>query len=116
MAPWSADPRAAAAAAALAPHAWQDLTEQMLARLVLAAWDRASVVRLLHSVPGVAVGEEEPMKPAETGDVRVEVLARTIRGRQWREFSLDRLCADLLTALDGWQARQDANRPLLDDR
>ena len=45
------DERAAAVAAALAPYAWRDLTERMLARRVVGAADRHCVIVLLMSVP-----------------------------------------------------------------
>jgi hypothetical protein len=117
---WSADPRISAVAAALAPYAWQDLTERMLARRVLAAADRYRVIRLLHSVPGAAVGEPGPLEPTENGDVRVDVLVRALEHRRWRSFSVERLCADLVAALDEWQAERDSfgagDRRLSDDR
>ena len=120
MASWSADPRISAVAAALAPYAWQDLTERMLARRVLAAADRYRVVRLIRSVPGAAVGEFEPMEPTANGDVRVDVLVRALEHRRRRAFSLERVCADLLAALDAWQAEWDSFdagvRRLSDDR
>jgi hypothetical protein len=107
-------------AAALAPYAWRDLTERMLARRALAASDRHSVVRLISSVPGASVGELEPIQPAPAGDRRIDALLPALRGRRWRGFSLDRLCAELLTALDEWQAQRDSSdstvRRLLDDR
>jgi hypothetical protein len=120
VASWSADPRAAAVAAELAPYAWRNLTESMLARRVLAAVDRYGVVRLIHSVPGAAVGELEALDPAAAGDLRVDVLARALQSRRWRTFSVERVCVDLLTALDAWQAEREsfdsAVRRLLDDR
>jgi hypothetical protein len=120
VAPWSADPRAAAVAAALAPYAWRELTDRMLARRALAAVDRHSVVGLILSVRGAVVGELEPIEPVEDGDRRLDVLVRALTGRRWRRFSLDRLCVELLAALDGWQARRDSFDPgvgrLLDDR
>jgi hypothetical protein len=120
VAPRWADPRAAAVAAELAPYAWRDLTEWMLARRVLAAADRYSVVRLIHSVPGAAVGVLEPLEPAPGSDVRIDVLARTLHDRRWRGLSVERVCADLLAALDAWQAEREsfdsAVRRLLDDR
>jgi hypothetical protein len=119
VAPWSGDQRATAVAAALAPYAWRELTDRMLARRVLAAADRYRVVRLIHSVPGAAVGELPPVEPAENADVRIDVLVPVLETRRWRGFSLDRLCADLLTALDRWEAQRDPSdrgtRRMLDD-
>jgi hypothetical protein len=105
---WSADPRIPAVAAALAPYAWRDLTERMLARRVLAAADRYRVVRLIQSVPGAAVGELGPMEPTGSGDVRVDVLVGALEYRLWRGYSVERLCAALLAALDAWQAERNS--------
>jgi hypothetical protein len=103
----SGDQRTASVAAALTPCAWRDLTDRMLARQVLAAADRFRVVRLIHSVPGAAVGGQPLMEPAEDTDARIGALLPVLTGRRWRELSLDRLCADLLTALDAWEAAWD---------
>jgi hypothetical protein len=108
VAPWSAGPRAAAVAAELAPYPWRDMTESMLARRVLGAADRYSVIRLIHSVPGTAVGGLEPLEPAAGDDVRVQVLANALQSRRWRGFSVERVCADLLAALDAWQAERES--------
>jgi hypothetical protein len=119
VAPWSTGPRATAVAAALAPYAWRDLTGSMLARRVLAAADRYSVVRLIHSVPGAAVGQWEPLGPADGDDPRVRGIASSLRGRGWRGWSVERVCVDLLTALDARQAERDsveaARGRMLDD-
>jgi hypothetical protein len=120
VAPWSADPRAAAVAAELAPYGWRDLTESMLARRVLGAVDRYSVVRLIHSVPGAAVGGLHPLEPAASSDPRVQTLTASLRTRRWREFSVERVCVHLLAALDAWQAERGSFdsgvRGMLDDR
>jgi hypothetical protein len=120
VAPRSADPRAAAVIAELSPYGWRDLTASMLARRVVGAAERYSVIRLIHSVPGAAVGELEPLEPAASSDPRVESLARALQDRRWREFSVDRLCAHLLAALDAWQAQRESFdagvRRFLDDR
>jgi len=108
VAPWSAGPRAAAIAAELAPYAWRDMTERMLARRVLASADRYGVVRLLHSVPGAAVGGWEPLATVADDDPRVDVLARPLRGRRWRARTVERVCVDLLAALDAWQAARES--------
>lgn len=120
MAPWSADPRAAAVIAEVAPYAWRGLTDAMLARRVVGAADRYSVVRLIHSVPGAAVGELHPLEPAASSDPRVRTLTASLRTRRWRDLSVDRVCAHLLAALDAWPAGRESSDPglgrMLDDR
>jgi hypothetical protein len=104
----------------MAPYAWRDMTERMLARRVLAAVDRYGVGRLVHSVPGVEVGVWEPLAPVADADPRVDVLAGSVRGRRWRGFSVEGVCTHLLAVLDAWQAENEsfdsALRRLLDDR
>jgi hypothetical protein len=85
----------------------------MLARLVLGAADRHSVVHFLATVPGTDVGDGPPAEPAEARDRRVDVLVRRLEGRRWREWSLARVCADLLGALEAWQAEREALDPHL---
>jgi hypothetical protein len=109
---WWADARAAAVAEALAPFGWRDFTDRMLARRVVGAVDRYVVLRFVGSIPGADAGEAGPVEPADPGDARVDLLVRTLEARQWRGFSLDRLCADLVAALAAWQAaRESASGP-----
>jgi hypothetical protein len=114
------DERAATVAAALAPYAWRDLTERMLARRVIGAADRHSIVRLLTSVPGAEIGDIPPIEPAEAGDDRVDALLTALDGLQWRGWSLARLCTDLVAWLETWQAERESLesdlRRLLEDR
>jgi hypothetical protein len=120
VARWSTDGRTAAIAAELAPYAWRGLTDRMLARRVVGALDRHSVVAFLTGLPGTDVGAAEPVQPAEPGDERVDLLVGVLADRHWRGLALDRLCADLVAALDTWQAGRDAFhrdlRKLLGDR
>jgi hypothetical protein len=102
------DERAAAVAAALTPYAWRGLTERMLARMVVGAVDRHSVVRLLLTVPGTQVGELGPVQPADTVDERAGALVSSLDGHQWRAWSLERLCAELVEALSSWQAHRES--------
>lgn len=95
-------------AAALAPYAWRDLTDRMVARRVVSAVDRHTVVRLLRTVPGSDVGEIPPVGPANAGDERVEFLMCALDGQQWRGWSLGRLCADLLASLETWRAGRES--------
>jgi hypothetical protein len=101
------DERATAVAAALAPYAWRDLTDAMLARLVVGAADRHDVVVFLTSVPGTDLAQVTPVEPADAGDERVDVLLTALHGQRWRGWALGRLCADLLAALDSWQAERE---------
>jgi len=94
----------------------------MLARRVVGALDRHTVVGLLSGLPGTDVGAAPPVEPAEPGDERVDVLARVLQlqYRHWRGQEIDRLCADLVTALDSWEIEWEAFhrdlRRLLEDR
>jgi hypothetical protein len=102
------DERGAAMAAALAPYAWRELTDRMLARLIVGAADRHSVVHFLTSVPGTGVGGLPPAEPADADDERVDALVQGLDGQQWRGWSLARLCADLLRSLDAWRAGRES--------
>jgi hypothetical protein len=108
VAGWWTDARAAAVAEALARLAWRDLTDRTLAQQVVGAVDRYVVLRFVSNIPGAKAGRVGPVEPADTRDVRVDLLARRLAARQWRDFSLDRLCADLITALAAWQAERES--------
>lgn len=108
MPPSLGDERVAAVAAALAPYAWRELTERMLARVVVGATDRQSVVDFLTTVPGTDVGEVAAVEPAEAGDERVDALVAALDGQQWRGWSLGRLCTALLAWLELWHAEREA--------
>jgi hypothetical protein len=115
---WWADARAAAVAEALAPFGWRDFTDRMLARRVVGAIDRYVVLRLLSTIPGANAGPLGSVEPADPGDARVDLLVRRLEARQWRGFSLERLCADLVAALAAWQADWESAGPgsTVDDR
>src|SRR4051794_6538921 len=108
VAGWWTDARAAAVAEALARLAWHDLTDRTLAQQVVGAVDRYVVLRFVSNIPGAKAGRVGPVEPADTRHVRVDPLARGLAGREWRDFSLDRLCADLITALVAWQAEWES--------
>jgi hypothetical protein len=95
-------------AAALAPYVWRGLTERMLARRVIGALDRHSVVGFLTGLPGTDVGAADAIEPADVNDERVDVLVRVLQERHWRGLALGRLCADLVAALDAWEAARQA--------
>jgi hypothetical protein len=95
-------------AAALAPYAWRELTERMLARRVVGASDQHGVRTFLGSLPGTDVGRPRPVEPADAGDERVDALVTVLEGQQWRDWSLARLCTDLLQCLQSWQEERAA--------
>ena len=99
---------AAAVAAALAPHAWREFTDDMLARRAVSAMDRHTVVTFLSGLPGAEIGDAGGLEPAEAGDARVAALVRVLGGQQWREGSLIRLCMDLSSAVAAWHVTRDA--------
>ena len=86
----------------------------MVARRVVGAADRHSVHAFLAGLPGADVGVAGPVEPAQPEDERVDAVVRILEARHWREQSLDRLCADLMSALDTW--RDDRNALHLDLR
>jgi hypothetical protein len=102
------DERAAAVADALTPYAWRELTDRMLARRVVGAVDRHSVVAFLTGVPGTDLGRVPPVEPADAGDDRVDVLLTALDGQHWRAWTLSRLCTDVLAALSSWQAERES--------
>jgi hypothetical protein len=104
----SDDGCATAVAAALAPYAWRDFTERMVARRVVGAVDRHCVSAFLTTIAGTDLGGVAPLEPAETGDERVDALVHTLDGQRWRGWSLARLCTDLTSALEEWQAARDS--------
>jgi hypothetical protein len=108
MARSSGDECAAAVAEVLAPYAWRKFTDRMLARRIVGAIDRHRVIAFLTSLPGTDVGGVDPVAPAEVGDERVDVLVRIFDGQLWREWSLARLCADVMSSLEAWQAERES--------
>jgi hypothetical protein len=104
----AAEDRVAAVAAALAPYAWRELTERMLARRVVGASDQHGVRAFLTGVPGTDVGPTSPVEPADPGDERVDALVAALDGQQWRGWSLSRLCTDLLGWLQDWQQERES--------
>jgi hypothetical protein len=100
---------AAAVAAALAPYAWREFTDHMLARRAVGALDRHTVVTFLSGLPGAEIGDADALEPAEAGDERVAVLVRVLDGQHWRERSLTRLCMDLSSAVAAWHVTRDTS-------
>ena len=93
-------------AAALAPYAWREFTDRMLARRVVGAVDRHRVVALPRpACPGTDVGDVDAVEPADAGDERVDALVRALDGQHWRGWSLARLCTDLTSCVGGVAGR-----------
>ena len=102
------DDPAAAVAEALAPYDWRGLTDRMLARRVVGAVDRHTVVLFLRSMPGTDVGGFPPVEAAAADDERVARLTSALDGQQWRGWSLGRLCTGLLASLESWSADRES--------
>jgi hypothetical protein len=92
----------------------------MLARRAVAAVDRYVVLDFLHGLPGTVIGPVEALEPAEADDLRVDVLVRGLDGRQWRGWSLARVCGTVTSILDAWHRARDSDdtdlRRRLEDR
>src|SRR4051794_11008786 len=91
VAGWWADARAAAVAEALAPFAWRDFTDRMLAGGAGGGVARCVVLCCVSSTRGATPGGVGPVDPAAPGDPRVALLGGGLAVRQGRDFSLDRL-------------------------
>jgi hypothetical protein len=104
----SDDDSAAAVADVLAPYAWRELTDRMLARRIVGALDRHRVVAFLESLPGTDIGGAYPVEPAEAADERVDVLVGVLDGQLWRGWSLARWCTALTSALEAWETARDS--------
>ena len=104
----STDGPAALVAAALAPYAWREFTDRMLARRVVAAADRHDLTVFVAAEPGTDVGDFGPAHPADDRDGRVEAVVRVLDRLRWRGSSLDRLCAELVAAVEAWQTARNS--------
>jgi hypothetical protein len=100
--------RVAAVATALESCPWREFTDRMLARRVVAAADRHDLVEFVTGLPGTDVGVLGPVDPADVGDARVEAVVRALLNRRWRGAALDRLCSDLVAAIDAWWTARDS--------
>jgi hypothetical protein len=97
-------------AEALAPIDWRGLTARMLTRRAVGALDRYAVAHFLSGVPGARVGGLGPVDPADHADPRVEPLVHALESRPWRAWSLERVCADLVSSLAAWQVAWQSGR------
>jgi hypothetical protein len=98
----------AAVAATLAPYAWREFTDRMLARRVVAAVDRYDVLRFLAGIPGADAGDSPVVQAADADDERVDALVLALDGQLWRGWSLARVCAELMAWLDDWHATRES--------
>jgi hypothetical protein len=73
-----------------------------------ARWTGTASSASSPACPGAEVGAADPVEPAQPGDERVDVLVRVLEDRRWRGLALDRLCADLVAALDTWEVERAA--------
>ena len=93
--------------AALAPHAWRAFTERMLVRRALGALDECCVVRFLGTIPGTDVGGVGVVEPVDAADERVDVLVQALSATRWREWTLARLSAALVSSVEAWQTDRE---------
>jgi hypothetical protein len=98
----------AAVAATLAPYAWREFTDRMLARRVVAAVDRYDVLHFLAGIPGADAGDSPVVQAADADDERVDALVLALDGQLWRWWSLARVCAELMAWLDDWHATRES--------
>ena len=114
MARRSADGRLAAIAAALGPYVWRGLTDRMLARRVVGALDRHSVVGFLTGLPGAEVGAAGPVEPAQPGDERVDAgwHSTGCAPTWWRRWTRGRSSGRRSTATSGgcWRSTSPSRR------
>lgn len=94
------DPLVAALSVTLDRYPWRSFTPQLLARLVLAQWDRQAVQRLLADVPGTSPGVWRVVEPAPADDPRAEALVAFLTTRGWRHLSAGTVGRLLLALLD----------------
>ncbi|MFL6237928.1 MAG: hypothetical protein ACJ735_00350 [Actinomycetes bacterium] len=98
---------AAAVTKALAPHAWREMTTQMLARRAVAAVDQHSIGDLLANLPGARLLGAQPLEASDLDDSRVAVLVDLLEEHRWRECALDKLAVWMLGTLAAWQLDRD---------
>ncbi|MFC4787302.1 hypothetical protein ACT8ZV_22690 [Nocardioides sp. MAHUQ-72] len=96
------DESMAALHAALDPYGWRSFTPELVARRVVAAYDRQALARLLGSVPGALVGAwEDAPGLADRGDPRVAGLREVLAAHPWTRLRLHAVCRLLVRTLDG---------------
>jgi hypothetical protein len=98
------DPRIPPIVEALKPYAWQRLSAELLARLVIGCLDRQFLQRELAGVGDLEASA--PLHPAAHDDERVDVVCRALRGCHLRVLTLTAVGTQALRALDAWQDRR----------
>ncbi len=96
------DPVLSALCATLDRYPWRGFTPRLLARFVLAQWDRHAVERLLAGVPGSCVGDWHAVEPAPNDDPRAAALEAFLASRSWKHLSAATVGRQLLAVL--WHA------------
>lgn len=94
------DPVVAALCVTLGRYPWRSFTPQLLARLVLAQWDRHAVERLLAGVPGASPGRWCEVTPVPAGDPRADALVAFLASCSWKHLSARTVGRQLVALLD----------------
>ena len=94
------DPVVAALSLTLSRYPWRSFTPQLLARLVLAQWDRHAVEQLLADVPGASPGVWREVEPAPADDPRTKALVAFLTTRSWKHLPARTVGRQLLGLLD----------------
>ncbi len=81
-------------------HLWRSFTPRLLARMVLAQWDRLAVERLLADVPGASPGTWGEVAPAPVDDPRADALEAHLAAHRWKHLTAGALGRQLLPLLD----------------
>jgi hypothetical protein len=94
------DPVVAAISLTLSRYPWRGFTPRLLARLVLAQWDRHAVERLLADVPGTSPGVWLEVEPVPADDQRADTLVAFLAARRWKHLPVSTVGRQLLGLLD----------------
>src|SRR3954447_2275180 len=101
-------PRVQALCAAVGPYGWRALTAEMVARRLLGAVDRLSVLELIGATTALSDPQLAAVSPVDRDDDRLEPLVHLMAGFRWRDVTLTRLVQLLLEALDKWWSHREA--------
>src|SRR4051795_3954171 len=98
------EPRVQAICAAVGPYGWRALTAEMVARRLLGAVDRLSVLELIGATTAVSDPPLAAVSPGDRDDDRLEPLVHLMAGFRWRDVTLTRLPQLLLPTPPPWGA------------